>query len=59
MTKKHLLLLVALLLLGQFQLSAQKLTFEDVTEIRLQDMAPIYQGDVVRGYFAFYYLDKA
>lgn len=59
MTKNYLLLLSALLLMGQLNLNAQKLTFEDVAEVRLQDMAPIYQHDIVKGYFSFYYLDKA
>lgn len=52
-------MLFASLLLGTLTLPAQKLSFEDVTEIRLQDMAPIYQSEIVRGYFAFYYIDKA
>jgi hypothetical protein len=30
-----------------------------VGEIKLQDLAPIYQSEVVRGYFAFYFIDKS
>jgi hypothetical protein len=37
-------------------LQAQKFTFEDVTEIKLKDLGPIFQGHTVKGYFAFYYL---
>lgn len=59
MTTKHILTLFAAILLGTCSLNAQKLSFEDVTEIRLQDMAPIYQSDLVRGYFAFYFIDKS
>ena len=57
-TKTRLLPLV-FLLLNLFTLNAQKLTFDDVTEVRLEDMGPVFQNNQVKGYFAFYYIDKA
>jgi len=59
MIKKHTLMLFASLFIGISFLNAQKLSFADVTEIRLKDMAPIYQSKIVRGYYAFYFIDKS
>lgn len=48
-----------LLLVGlSFPALAQKRTFEDVFEVRLQNIGPIYQGNQVKGYFMFYFIDR-
>lgn len=40
-------------------LGAQTKTFDDVLEVRLQDMGPIYQDQLVKGYYMFYNVEKA
>ncbi len=40
-------------------LCAQTKTFDDVLEVRLQDMGPIYQDQLVKGYYMFYNVEKA
>jgi len=40
-------------------LQAQTKTFDDVLEVRLQDMGPIYQDQQVKGYYLFYNMEKA
>lgn len=50
---------VLLLLFSAGMLHAQNKTFEDVLEVRLQDMGPIYQNRQVKGYYLFYNIEKA
>lgn len=48
----------ALLMLFAVPATAQKVNFDDVLEIRLQDMGPIYQNRIVKGYYMFYKVEK-
>lgn len=55
--KKAASLLFFIVLLATAQ--AQTKTFDDVLEVRLQDMGPIYQDQQVKGYYLFYNMEKA
>ena len=61
MTQKYLKLLSLYLLLCSlpFSLFAQKRTLEDVLEVRLQNIGPVYQGTLVKGYFMLYFIDRS
>lgn len=59
MRKKYLIFVWACAFLNVLTVNAQKYTFDDVGNIQLKNMAPIYQNDIVMGYFAFYFLDKS
>lgn len=59
MFTKTYLLPLAVMLLSMVNVDAQNRTFEDVIEIRLENVGPIFQNNQVIGYYAFYYIDKA
>ena len=51
-------LLVAFLLVTSFALNAQKVTFDNVVKVRLQNSGPILDNEQVKGYYFFYEVDK-
>jgi hypothetical protein len=59
MTSKTILLFCSLLIccISSLSLHAQVFSFEDVSEIKLKDIGPIFQGHTLKGYYAFYYID--
>ncbi len=46
------------ILLAAGPLPAQKVSFDDVMEIELKNMGPIYQNKMVKGYYMFYKVEK-
>ncbi|MEM9918600.1 MAG: DUF6770 family protein [Bacteroidota bacterium] len=49
---------IVLFVAGSFQLQAQKAKFEDVLSVQLQNMGPILENNLVKGYYMFYKVDK-
>lgn len=58
MMKKRLLTLL-LILAGAGHLSAQKATYTDVKKMWIQNISEIVENNEVKGYYAFYFVDKA
>lgn len=55
---KHYLLWVLLLIAGTQWVGAQSKSIDNVLQITLQKVGPIYQNKQVKGYFMFYLFDK-
>ena len=51
-------LIVLSLLLCNVHSNAQKVSFDDVMSVRLQNMGPILENNQVKGYYSFYKVDK-
>ena len=52
------LTLVCFLFMVAFTIQAQKISFDDVVSVRVQNFGPIIENDQVKGYFAFYKIGK-
>jgi len=58
-TMKKLILVITFLISSYYSANAQNMTYSDIKKITLRNVGAITENDIVKGYYMFYFVDKA